>query len=110
MGVLIVPVLFWGVLIAERGQLSHRRIVALCLASYLLYSSISRAAILGCAVAVTVMCIAARRQHLLIKLAFLLAFFGATAAVVQPAHFDALVTSFSEDVIYKGKPAEGLFG
>jgi O-antigen ligase len=110
MGVVIVPVLFWGVLIAERGHLKHRRIVALCLASYLLYASISRAAILGCAVAVTVMCIASRRQHLLVKLAFLVVFFGATAAVIQSAHFDALVTSFSEDVIYKGKPEEGLFG
>ena len=110
MGVVIVPVLFWGVLIAERGQLSHRRIVALCLASYLLYASISRAAILGCAVAVTVMCMAARRQHLLLKLAFLVVLFGAAAAVVQPAQFDALASSFSQDLIYKGKPEEGLFG
>jgi O-antigen ligase len=110
MGVVIVPVLFWGVLIAERGHLKHRRIVALCLASYLLYVSISRAAILGCAVAVAVMCIAARRQHLLFKLAFLVVLFGTAAAVLQPAHFDAVVSSFAEDVIYKGKPEDGLLG
>jgi len=110
MGVVIVPVLFWGILIDERGHSSHRRIVALCLASYLLFASISRAAILGCAVAVTVMCIAARRQHLLLKLAFFVVLFGAAAAVLQPAQFDALASSLSEDVIYKGKPEEGLFG
>ncbi len=110
MGVVIVPVLFWGVLIAEQGKLSHRRIVALCLASYLLYASISRAAILGCAIAVTVMCIAARRQHLLVKLAFFVVLFGAAGAVLQPTHFDALASSFSQDLIYKGNPEEGLFG
>ncbi len=110
MGVIVVPVLFWGVLIDESGYAKHRRIVALCLASYLLYASISRAAILGCGAAVTVMCIAARRQHLLVKLAFLVVLFGAAVAVIQPAHFDALVTSLSEDLLYKGKPEEGLFG
>ena len=110
MGVVIVPVLSWGILIDEPGHRKRRRVIALCLASYLLYASISRAAILGCAVAVTVMCIAARRQHLLIKLAFLVVLFGTAAAVIQPAQFDALASSFTQDLLYKGKPEEGLFG
>jgi O-antigen ligase len=55
------------------------------------------------------MCIAARRQHLLVKVVFLVVLFSAAIAVVQPAQFDALATSFSQDVIYKGRPGEGLF-
>jgi O-antigen ligase len=31
-------------------------------------------------------------------------------AVVQPGRFDALVSAFTEDVIYKGKPEMGIFG
>lgn len=110
MGVVVVPVLLWAVLTTEDRHVRHRRTFALCLAAYLLYSSVSRAAILACAVAVTVMCIALRRQHLLIKGAFVLIFLVAIVAVVQPGQFDALVAAFTEDVIYKGKPEQGLLG
>jgi O-antigen ligase len=110
MGVVVVPVLFWGVLIAEDRSIRHRRTVALCLASYLLFSSISRSAFLGCAVAVTIACITLRREKLLIKGAFVLIFLGTAIAVVQPKQFDAMVSAFSEDVIYKGKPNEGVLG
>jgi O-antigen ligase len=110
MGVAIVPVLFWGVLIAEDRSLRHRRAFAFLLASYLLYSSVSRAGFLACAIAITVACIALRRHKLLIQGAFAVIFMGAVIAVVQPGQFDALVSSFSEDLIYKGKPQEGLLG
>jgi O-antigen ligase len=110
MGVVIVPVLLWGVLIAKRPYVRQRRTVALCLAAYLLYSSISRAGILACGIAVTVMCIAMHRQKLLIKMAFGLIFLVAALAVVQPTQFDALASSLLTDVIYKGKSDQGLLG
>ncbi len=110
MGVVVAPVLVWSVLITDERYLRQRRAFALCLASYMLYASVSRAAILACAIAVTVMCVALRRQHLLVKGVFLLIFAVAVVAVVQPSHFDALVTAFTEDVIYKGKPNQGLLG
>jgi O-antigen ligase len=109
MGVVIIPVLLWGVLIAREPYVRHRRTFALCLASYLLYSSISRAAILGCVVAVTTMCLAMHRQKLLLKAAFVVVFLFTGLAVVQPAQFDTLVSSLTADVLYKGKPDEGLF-
>jgi O-antigen ligase len=110
MGVVVVPVLLWGVLTTQNRHVRHRRTFALCLATCLLFASVSRAGILACAVAVTVMCIALRRQDLLIKGAFVLVFLAALVAVVQPGRFDALVSAFTEDVIYKGKPEEGLLG
>jgi O-antigen ligase len=110
MGVAVVPVLWWGVLSATDRHARFRRTVALCLASYLLYLSVSRAGILACAVAVTVMCIALRRQHLLIKGAVVLMSLAAIVAVVPGGKFDALVTAFTEDVIYKGKPEMGILG
>jgi hypothetical protein len=110
MGVVVVPILLWGVLTTEERPVRLRVAFALCVASYLLYLSVSRAGILACAVAVTVMCIALRRQHLLIKGAFVLIFLVAMLAVVQPKSFDALVSVFTEDVIYKGKRETGLLG
>ena len=110
MGVVVVPVLVWGTLSAEDVRLQYRRTFALCLAAYLLYTSISRAGILACAVAVTIMCVALGRKKLLVKGAFTLIFMAAVIAVVQPTQFDSLVSSITEDVIYKGKPEEGLLG
>jgi O-antigen ligase len=110
MGVVVVPVLLWGVLIAEQPGVRHRRTAALCLAAYLLCISISRAGLLACGIAVTVVCLSLHRQRLLMRAAFFLVFLAAVIAVVQPERFDALVSAFSEDVIYKGKREEGLLG
>jgi O-antigen ligase len=110
MGVVIIPVLLWGVLVTEDKYLRHRRTVALCLAAYLLYFSISRAGILACGVAFTVGCLAAHRERLLIKGAFAVVLLTAAIAVLQPAQYDALVSSITQDVLFKGKPEEGLLG
>jgi O-antigen ligase len=110
MGVVVVPVLLWGVLIADQPNVRQRRIMAVCLAGYLLISSISRAALLGCGVAVALMCVSLHCQKVLIKAAFLLVLLAAVIAVLQPAHFDAMVSGLWEDVIYKGKPEEGFLG
>jgi O-antigen ligase len=110
MGVVVVPVLLWGVLIAEQPNVRQRRTIALCLASYLLISSVSRAALLGCGLAVVVMCVSLHRQKVLIKAGFLLIFLAAIIAVMQPGQFDAMVSGLWEDVVYKGKPEQGLLG
>jgi hypothetical protein len=110
MGVVVVPVLLWGILSSTDRHLRFRRTVAFCLASYLLYFSVSRAGILACAVAVTVVCIALRRQLLLIKGAVVLMSLAAIVAFVPGGKFDALVAAFTEEVIYKGKPEMGILG
>jgi O-antigen ligase len=108
MGIVVIPVLLWGTLIADQPNVRQRRTIALCLAVYLLISSLSRAALLGCAITVGVMCIALHRQRILINAAFLLITLTTVVAVAQPARFDAMISSLWEDVIYKGKPEEGL--
>lgn len=110
MGVVVVPVLLWAVLCTEQRQLRQRLSFALFLAALLLYTSVSRAGILACAVAVTAFCIASHRQQLLIKGVFLLAFLVGALAVIQPSKFDELMSAFTEDVIYKGHRQEGLLG
>jgi O-antigen ligase len=101
-------VLFWGVLVAENRYLRQRRTIALVIAAYLLYSSVSRAGILACLVAVGVMCVALRRKKLIIVFASVILILGSVMVIAQPEQFDAFVTSFSENVVYKGKPEEGI--
>jgi O-antigen ligase len=111
MGVVIIPILLWGVMITEDRNVRQRRTIALCLAIYLLFFSICRAGILAATVAATILCIVLRRQQLFLKGAFILVFLLTTVEVVQPSYFSSLVSSFEEDVIYKGKPTElGVFG
>ncbi len=111
MGVVIIPVLLWGVLITEDRNIRQRRTIALCLATYLLFFSVCRAGILASAVAATILCIVLRRQQLFLKGAFIVVFLLTAVAVVRPTYFNSLVSSFTADVIYKGKPAElGVFG
>jgi len=110
MGVVVAPILLWGVLVADDRGLRQRRAIAFGLASYLLFASLSRAGILACAIAATTLCLALHRGKLLIQGAFALVFLVAALAVLQPARFDALASSFTEDVVYKGKPEQGLLG
>jgi O-antigen ligase len=110
MGVLIVPVLAWGVMVSEGRLLRHRRMLALGIAIYLLYVSLSRAGILAAGLTIILMCIALRRGNLLLKGALAVIFLVTAVAVLQPGQFDALVDSFTTDVIYKGKPEQGLLG
>ncbi|MGB6473380.1 MAG: O-antigen ligase family protein [Candidatus Sulfotelmatobacter sp.] len=110
MGVVIIPILLWGVLITEDRNVRQRRTIALCLATFLLFFSLCRAGILASAVAATILCVVLRRQQLFLKGAFLLVFLVTVVAVVQPAQFDKLIAAFTEDVIYKGKPETGVFG
>jgi O-antigen ligase len=110
MGVVVIPVLLWGVLIAQDRYRRHRRFLALCLGAYLLYESISRASILACLVAAIAICVTLRRGKLLLQGGFILIMFTASLAVVQPEQFGSLVSAFTEDVVYKGKPESGILG
>jgi O-antigen ligase len=111
MGVVIIPILLWGVLITEDRNVRQRRAIALCLATYLLFFSVCRAGILAAALAATILCIVLRRQQLFLKGAFILVFLLTAVTVVQPTYFSSLVSSFTADVIYKGKPSYlGVFG
>src|ERR1700677_208234 len=110
MGVAIVPILAWGVLISDNRQVRYRRTIALCIAGYLLFLSASRAGLFASAVTLTVMCFVLRRGSLLVKGVLVLIFMITAYGVVQPSHFDPLVSDFMEQMMYKGKMDQGLLG
>jgi len=110
MGVAIVPFLLWGYLIAETRVERYRRLVALGLTGVLLYISLSRAAMLAAAVSLLTLCIALRRQRLLVQAAFFAILVLAVSAMLDPAHFEDFASSVTSNVIYKGKPEQGVLG
>jgi O-antigen ligase len=110
MGVAIIPILSWGLLIMDERTYRHRRTLALCVAVYLLLTSASRAGLLASAVTVTVMCLMLGRSKLLAKGALAVAFLIAVLGVIQPAEVSSLVSSLTEQLVYKGKIEQGLLG
>ncbi len=115
MGVVAVPLLFWGMLITE-GKVRRRRMIFVFLLSVgLLFFSQARAGILAAAVSCCLTCVALRRYRLLLQ--------GAVAFVCAAALFLALLPheeiidmptrrgeSSLESLLYKGHEDEGLLG
>jgi O-antigen ligase len=110
MGVVTVPVLFWGMLVAGTPGQRYRRLAALLIAGTLLYISLSRASILASVVAIGMLCVCLRRQQLLFRGAVLGILFLSGAAVLNPVQFETFVDSVTSDVLYKGKAEGGILG
>ncbi len=110
MGVVVTPLLFWGVLAAQNPTQRYRRLVALSLSGVLLYVAMSRASLLSAAIAVAVLCVSLRRQRLLVIGVFVVALFVASAAVINPESYNRFVESETSTILYKGKRDEGVLG
>ena len=67
MGVVVVPVLVWGILTSPPSPRRVRLAIALGLAALLLISSFSRASIGAATIAFLFLCVGARRYRLLVK-------------------------------------------
>ena len=81
MGVIAVPLLFWGVLIAEGTTARRRAVFALVVAVGLMFYSQARAGILAGTLACFLTCIVLRRYRLLIQA--LLACVGVAALAIS---------------------------
>jgi O-antigen ligase len=111
MGVVILPFLLWGWLISESRSDRYRRFIAVVLTVLLLYSALSRAALLASGVAVVALCVSVHRQKLLIQGAFVLTLLLALAALWNPSHFEESVSATIDNLLYKGKDKElGVLG
>jgi O-antigen ligase len=110
MGVVITPVLAWGMVTARPRPRQLRLGFALFLSAALLFYSLSRAGIAAALAAGLMLCFAFRRQRVLVRVLLLGVLLAALVAVVQPGYFDQLTASVSETVIYKGKRDQGLLG
>jgi hypothetical protein len=110
MGMVIVPLLLWGVLVSETRTLKHRRALSLTLATVLLFMSRSRASILAAAVATLLLCIALRRNRLLLKGAAIAVCLLATLGILSPGSLQELTDFSASELVYKGHKDTGVLG
>jgi hypothetical protein len=108
MGVVAVPVLLWGMLVAKETSIRRRRMALLALSIYLVYYSHARAGILAAAVSCAFLCLGLREYKMLIKGFGLVAIMVTAAAILQPEKVSNSVSIFTSDVVYKGH-GEGVF-
>jgi O-antigen ligase len=109
-GVVAAPVLLWGALVAPTKNLRVRRALACLGAVYLVYLSVTRAAMLAAGLSMLTLLVGLRRNKLIVQGLVGAACVLAITAIGAPRHFDDMKTSFVEGVIYKGHQNEGLLG
>ena len=90
-GIIASPMLLWAALVAESRSERQRHYTALALCVVLLYVSVCRAAIVADAVVTIALTMGLRRPQLLLKTAFVAAFFLEALAVADPSHMGELV-------------------
>lgn len=104
-GVVGVPILFWGMLVSKDTSIRRRRMALLALGIYLVYHSHARAGILAAAASCALLCVGMREYKMLIKGFGLVAIMVAAAAILQPEKVSNSVSMFTSDVVYKGRGA-----
>ncbi len=112
-GVVATPVLLWALLAADSRAQRQRRGIALALCGILLYVTVCRAAIVADVVVAVALTIGLRRPGLLLKTAFVAAFFLEVMAVANPAHMADFLGSLSGRFIFKiegERTHQGIFG
>jgi O-antigen ligase len=110
-GVVAVPLLLWGAIVAESRGRRQRRFAALAICGLLLYAANSRASILSAVAVILFVTIALHRQRLLLQFAFVSVFFIAAMAVINPFHLDELASTLTGRVVYKEQGKyKGVFG
>lgn len=114
MGIVIIPLMFWGFLSTNSIVRKRRMAFGLCLAVTLLLSSLSRAGITAAVISCIVLCISLRRYRLIVGgLAFLVVVSILVATFIPPPtedQGDNLPKSIISLFLYKGKPEVGLMG
>jgi len=101
-GVVVTPLMVWGVLATERVTERHRRCIGLALSLVLLFSSYSRAGILAAAGSSVLLGIALRRYRWLITGAAIATLFAVLVATVLAPRSDAS-SSVVDAFLYKGQ-------
>ena len=109
-GVIAAPLLLWGALVAPTKNLRVRRAVACLGALYLVYFSVTRAAMLAAGLSMLALLLALRRNKLILQGLVGACCVLAITAIATPGRLDEIKTSFVAGVIYKGHQAEGLLG
>jgi O-antigen ligase len=113
MGIVVTPVLLWGVLVSEGTGSQRRRIFALILSLLLLLSSYARASI-GAALISSILVLVSLRRYRLLTIGAGMAVLGAVlVAVVFPLHDlepNKNGETLTDIFLYKGERDQGIFG
>jgi O-antigen ligase len=109
-GVVAAPILLWGTLVAPNKNLRLRRAVGCVGAIYLVYFTVTRAAMLAAALSLLMLLVGLRRNKMIVQGLVGVACVFAITAIAAPRRFDDFKTSFVEGVVYKGHLDEGLLG
>lgn len=109
-GVVAAPILLWGALLAPTKNLRVRRAVACVGALYLVYFTVTRAAMLAAGLSMLTLLVGLRRNKLILQGLVGAGCVVAITAIAAPQHFDDMKSSFIDGVIYKGHQDEGLLG
>jgi len=108
MGVVAVPVLLWGILIADHPSKRSRYTLAFAMALLLLFSSYARAGIAAAAFSCVLMCFSLRRYRLFMKGACLALLLATVVATLVP-RLDQPTGSLTSTFLYKGRRDQGIF-
>jgi O-antigen ligase len=109
-GVVLLPTLFWLVMVAENPTLRRRRIVALLVCAYLLYWSLARAGMAASLVAILFLCFCIGQYKLLVKGLGLAICLIALTGVIAPGQLVHSVTDLRDSILYKGHKENGVLG
>jgi O-antigen ligase len=114
MGVVVVPVLLWGLLITEPGPTRIRLRLELAVATLLLMSSFARAGIGAALFSSCLLCVCLRRYRLLIKGVVAASLLATCVVVFLPRLSNGPSIGRSESIgsafLYKGHNSGGVFG
>lgn len=108
MGIIAMPILLWGILIADNGRLRTRRTVVFLLALLLCLDSYSRASISAGLISCTFLCIGFRRYSLLAKGLAIAAVGAMIVMTFRPLESAKRADSLVDAFVYKGRPDDGL--
>jgi O-antigen ligase len=100
-GVIVTPVLIWGLLVAEDRRERRRRGIALLICGVLLYLSVCRAAIAADIMVVVAVVLALRRPGLLVKAGFAGLLFLEILAVASPTRMQQFIDNMSDKFVFK---------
>lgn len=113
MGVVVIPMLLWGLVAAENVNRRRRLGFALLVATAALMTSFARAAICAAGVSFIAICVSARQYRLIVKGVALGALLACAAILVLPHQSEAPEWDDSQSLldvfIHKGHPNESVY-
>lgn len=108
MGIVCMPALLWGSIIAETPVMRTRRTLFFLLALLLCLDSYSRASISAGLVSCIFLCIGLRRYRLLFKGLAVLGIAASLVVTFRPLESGKKTDSLVNAFVYKGRPDEGI--